>query len=58
MLEEQIITELDPETLVMAKEKMELTLKNPCIQCVHNDSEDPAILDYCYCKCQEPELTL
>jgi hypothetical protein len=45
---------LNPETLLIIKERFENLLANPCNECIHDGSVDPYVLDYCHSSCKEP----
>jgi hypothetical protein len=47
---------LNPETLLLIKERVENDMNNPCIGCVHEHDEDPYILDFCHSTCKEPDV--
>lgn len=44
---------LNPEKLVLIKEQVECDILNPCINCIHEHTDDPLILDYCHYQCKE-----
>ena len=43
---------LNPETLLIVKEKIERDMLNPCIGCIHEHTADSYILDYCHAHCK------
>ena len=47
---------LNPETLLIMKERVEADMSNPCIGCVHEHDYDPYVLDYCHTSCKEPDV--
>ena len=46
------MTNLNPEALLLMKEKVQQDMLNPCINCVHEHATDCQILDYCHYHCK------
>ena len=47
---------VNPETLLLMKERVEADMSNPCRGCVHEHDYDPYVLDYCHTSCKEPDV--
>lgn len=49
---------LTPETLVITKAQAEEILSNPCLDCIHENTVDPYLLDYCHYECKDSAIVI
>ena len=47
---------LDPESIILLREKIEMYLDNPCTSCRFNESLDPHVLDFCHYTCKDADI--
>jgi hypothetical protein len=47
---------LNPETLLLIKERHEEYMANPCNGCIHEHDQDPYVLDFCHFQCKEESV--
>ena len=47
---------IDPLSLMLVREQHIEYLSNPCNGCVHEDSTDPYVLDYCHYTCDNEDI--